>query len=311
MKGSVRKREKTWEYTVEIGRDPVTNKRKRKIKGGFKTKKACEADMNKLINEVLTGTYFETTSMTMKEYLEYWMETYTRVSVAPSTYTRYKIFCNQINEHFGSAQLHLIKPAHIQGFYSKLITGSKLSNSTILKIHRVLHLALKHAVNWQLLNYNPTDAVTPPRAKTPQMKVWDSETANEFLNEIKDTNMFIPIMIALTTGMRAGEIAALRWDCVDFANRFISVKYNFQRAENNYILAKPKTERSSRTIAMMDRTIHELKKHKKQQIENKLLLGDEYRDEGFVCSWEDGRPFRPNYFSDQFRKFMQDRKSVV
>lgn len=48
-----------------------------------------------------------------------------------------------------------------------------------------------------------------------------------------------------------------------------------------------------------------LKKHKKQQLENKLLLGDEYRDEGFVCSWEDGRPFRPHYFSDQFRKFMQ------
>ncbi|KMT21566.1 phage integrase family [Clostridium cylindrosporum DSM 605] len=173
----------------------------------------------------------------------------------------------------------------------------------------MLSMALKHAVGWQMLNYNPASAVKPPRPEHIEMNIWDSDTINEVLKELKESNsnLYIPILIGVTTGMRQGEIAALRWRNIDFTNGFISVTHNFQKIDNsnNYALTSPKTNKSNRSIAMMDLTIKELKAHKKKQNELIMLNRDFYNNQDFVCAFEDGSPFKPVYIGELFRKFIR------
>ena len=101
--------------------------------------------------------------------------------------------------------------------------------------------------------------------------------------------------------MREGEIAALKWNNVSFKEHFISVTHNFQRIGNNYKLKSPKTAKSKRNIAMMDLTFKALKTHRKSQIKRMLKNETSYNDEGFVCAWDNGQPYRPHYISDMSR----------
>jgi integrase len=263
MRGHIRKRGDIWYYVIDLEADPATGKRRQKSKGGFKTKKECEKAMNEMITEVESGQFFESEELTFKQYLDYWLETYAKVNVAQSTFQLYEGFAKTIIAYIGNLKIKDAKPSHIQRFYSKLLEENRQSKRQILKIHRMLHEALKHAVQWQMILTNPTDNVTAPKPDKINISVWNSDTAFKFLNEIKGTTLYIPAMIALTTGMRLGEIAALKWSDIDFSQGFISVTHNFQRSGNNYKLTKPKTDKSIRNIAMMEMTLKEQKLIKK------------------------------------------------
>ncbi|WP_163195709.1 site-specific integrase [Clostridium thermarum] len=131
---------------------------------------------------------------------------------------------------------------HIQKMYSTLMR-SDISNSTILKVHRMFRMALTHGVGWQMLHNNPTDAVKPPKAEYVELKVWDAETANAFLDKIKDEPIYMTVLIALQTGMREGEICALRWEQVDLDKKNLFVKYTLQKNEEKVLAVKaPKTK---------------------------------------------------------------------
>lgn len=304
MRGHVRKHGTGWQYTVNLETDPATGKRRQKSKGGFKTKKECEQAMNELMAQLESGMFFESKELVLREYIDYWLENYAKVNVAASTFELYKSFSKNIVQHIGNLTLKETKPAHIQNFYSKLLQDKSISKRQILKIHRMLHEALKHAVQWQLIINNPTDSVTAPRPEKTSIKVWDIDTSFNFLKDIKNTNLYIPVMLALTTGMRLGEIAALKWSDINFKDGFISVTHNFQRVENQYILKQPKTEKSKRSIAMMELTIKELITHKNKQKYDKIKQGNLYDDQDFICTWENGKPLRPHYISDLFRNYI-------
>ncbi len=305
MRGHIRKHGAGWQYTVELEPDPITGKRKQKSKGGFRTKKECEAAMNELINQIEKGEYFEVEKMTLKEYLEYWLDTYAKVNVAPRTYERYKELVNHINSQLGGMWLNQLKAAHIQRFYSGLIDDGKLSNSTILKIHRVFHEALKHATSWQMIRYNPVDAVIPPRAERKEMKVWDVDTSSKFLEAIKGTTIYVPVALALQTGMREGEICALKWENVNLISKTLSVVNTLQKIDKKLTLKEPKTPKSRRAIALMDATVQLLKEHHRKQAAVKLT-SKEYNDQGFVCAWEDGRPYDPMYVCKKFSQLVKE-----
>jgi len=263
MRGHIRKRGSTYSIVVDIGRDE-NGKRKQKWYSGYKTKKEAEKALADIIAKVEKGEYFEPEKMTLAEYLDYWLETYAKTNVAPSTYKRYCEFAKHIKAGLGQIMLPKLKPAHIQNFYSKLLE-TNLSKSTVLKIHRALHLALKHAVNWQIIISNPTDSVTPPRPDKMEMHVWDVETANKFLHDIANTPIYILVLLALQTGMREGEICGLKWEDVDLKQGFLTVKYALQRINGKLILKDTKTAKSKRTIALMDYTVQALKEHKRSK----------------------------------------------
>ncbi len=114
-----------------------------------------------------------------------------------------------------SVELAALTPLRLQQLYGELLDGSEsrsaLSGGTVLNLHLVLNQALGQAVRWQLLAVNPATGVQPPRPKRSQRVVVDPDLAQRLLEESAGTIYELPCAIALATGMRRGEILALRW----------------------------------------------------------------------------------------------------
>jgi integrase len=303
MTGYVQKHGAGWRYKIEFDKDN-TGKRKTISKGGFKKQSEAKVALAAKMTEINKGEYIEDKKTTVEVYLKDWLETH-KTNVAPSTHKRYGEFCNTINKYIGKTELLKLTAISIQKFYSKLMTETDLSNSTILKIHRCFNLALKQAVAWKLLNTNPCEFVKAPRAEDVDIVVWDEETAKKFLIESRNENIYMSIALALGTGMREGEICALKWDSVDLKKSEIYVKKTVKKINGEFITKKPKTKSSIRRIPIADDLKDLLVMHKKRQ-EKLKEHNDKYKDQDYVCAWEDdGRLYDPLYIAKKFPKVLK------
>ncbi|EDS78284.1 phage integrase [Clostridium botulinum C str. Eklund] len=300
MKGTVRKDGSTWSYLVYVGLNEK-GKKKYKRKRGFKTKKECEAALAELINQIEKGSIITNDKMTVKEYIEYWLETYPKNNCSPSTYKRYKFFIKDIINYIGKHKLSKLNPMIIQKFYEDLLSDRNISNNTVIKTHRMLHLALKHAQQWQLINNNPCDLVTPPKATKQEMKYWQPDEINIYLDILKEEFLYPAIFLAIQTGCRVGELCAIKWSDVDLIDKTIRIDKTLQRIDCKLALKYPKTQNSIRTITLLETAITFLKNLKKNRIEKKLKYGIEL---DYVLCWEDGRPIDPHYISQHFPKLL-------
>lgn len=305
MRGSVRKKDNAWQYTVDIGKDPSTGKRRRKSKGGFRTKKDCEKAMSELITQIQNGNYFEESGLLFKDYLKKWLNSY-QSNVSPRTYIRYENDINKyISIHLGNIEISNLKPLHIQDFYNHCLKKLNLSPTTVIHFHAIIHKSLSQAVKWQLINFNPADSVEKPKKIRKEMVVWTQEEVNEVLKRTKDMTIYIPILLAVGTGMRRGEILGLTWDNVDFDDSVIYVQKQLQKINDQLILMQPKTKRSIRKITISTNIISVLKELKKEQFKNRLYLGENYNKNSFVVCQNDGRPYDPGYITKNFGRILK------
>ena len=199
-------------------------------------------------------------------------------------------------------------------FYSKLINDSPLSNSTIIKIHRCFNLALKQAVAWNMLYSNPCQYVKPPRPKQYDIEVWDEDTANKFLIDAREENIYLPIAIALGTEMREREICALKWENVDLKKGEIYVKKTVKRVNSEFIIKEPKTKGSLRRIPIPPQ-LKDLLLFQKKKIERLIFEDTELSEKEiskkmndyYVCCWEDNfRMMDPMYIAKKFPQILAD-----
>jgi integrase len=300
----MRKKDNGWQYTIEVGRD-LNGKRKQKSKGGFKTKRECQEAMIAAETLIDKGEYFIAENITFKDYLSKWLSDYAKIATAPRTYYRYEEIINKyINPKLGTIELNKLKPLHIQGFYNYCINDLNLSTTTVRQFHAIIHKALNKAVEWQMLNNNCSNAVDKPKkAKVDFTVLGDIET-NMLLKRLEHMTLYIPVLIAVTTGMRRGEICGLKWENIDLDNGIIYVKEQLQKIENKLELVKVKTDGSKRKIIMLDYTIPILKEHKKKYLTLKLRLGEAFKDEGFVVFQADGSPYEPEYITKNYGRVL-------
>lgn len=305
MRGSIRKKDNAWQYTVDIGTDPVTGKRKRKSKGGFRTKKECEKALAEIITELEKGDYFEISKITFQNYLYKWIENY-KSNLSPRTYQRY--ICdikNYISKYLGQIDLNELKPLHIQQFYKFCLEDLKLSPTTVIHFHAVIHKSLDQAVKWQIIKNNVANAVTKPKKIRKELIVWNQKEVNLALDRLKDMTIYCPTLLALTTGMRRGEILGLTWDNIDFEKEVIYVQKQLQKINDQLILVQPKTKRSIRKITLPNNIIPLLKDLRKEQFKNKLYFGETYNTSDFVICQNDGRPYDPSYVTKNFGRIIR------
>jgi integrase len=277
MKGHVRERSPGhWAVVVELGRDEK-GKRRQKWHSVPGKKRDAERELSRLLHEMNTGAYVEPSRMSVGDYLKRWLEDYARTNVAPKTYERYEeIVMKHLSPTLGQIQLSKLQPLQIQSYYSEaLVSGRRngkggLSPQTVLHHHRVLREALQQGVRWLLLARNPADAVEPPRPRRREMKALDSETTGKLLRATQETRLSIPVMVAVTTGLRRGEILGLRWEDVDFENATLAVRQSLEQTRAGLAFKPPKTTKARRVVALPGLTIEMLKEHKKRQAARRL-----------------------------------------
>ena len=158
---------------------------------------------------------------------------------------------------------------------------------------------------------NPCILIKKPRRTKSEMKVLNEEQLDKLLNAIKHMTVYIPIMLASTTGMRLGEICGLRWKDVDLDNKFIQVKEQLQEVADKLELVSLKTTTSKRKIILLDYTIDALKELRDKQEANKNYLGDNYNRSGYVVCQNNGEPYQPSYLSRNYKRVMKEYKHKV
>jgi integrase len=309
MKGHIRKRgTSSWAVVLDIGPD-VDGKRRQKWHSVRGTRRDAQRELTRLLNQLNTGAYVEPSRISLAEYLDRWLLDYAKPKVAAKTYDRYREMIDiHIKPALGAFVLPKLAPLHIQGFYSRaLASGRKdgkggLSAQTVLHFHRLLHKALAQAVKWQLLARNPSDAVEPPRPVPKEMQVLDEDETATLLDQLGNSRLHIPVLLAVTTGLRRGEILGLRWSDVDFASGTVTVVQSLEQTSEGLNFKSPKTHRSRRAVALPSMTVEALRAHRAEQGKERLSIGPDYDDNDLVCPRPGGSPWRPDVFSGSFVK---------
>lgn len=313
MKGTIRKEKNgTYTYLVCIGKDPLTNKYKYKRKRGFKLKKECEAALAEVITEVSKGTLIDNERMTVEQYLDYWNETYVKQNCSPGTIKRYGFSIADIKKYLGSVKLCKLNPLIIEKFYKDVTTDKNQSQNTLLKTHRTFHLALKHAQQWQLIHTNYCDLVNKPKETKKDIKYWKPQNIKSNLKKLKGSKLYNISFLAVHTGLRVGEICALKWKDIDFKNNTLTVSNQLQRIDRKLELCDLKTTTSYRVVTLYPSTVKFLKTlHNTTTNSNdysNVISFESKQDEGeeYIFHWEDGRPFDPHYVSQKFKGVLSD-----
>lgn len=312
MRGYIRQRAKnTWNITIELPKDEINGKRKRKyytIKG---SKKEAEKFLTEKLRERDTGILIDTKKMKFGEYLDYWKDkTFSNLEITTKEGYIQKID-KHIKPYLANILLENLKPLHLQNFYEEKLKNGKLdgkgglSARTVLALHRIIHSALEQAVKWQLVIRNVAECVEPPKAKKYEAKFLTDKQTEELIQKAKNTDIYIPIMLAVYTGARRGEVLGLNWNNVDLKKGIIKIVDNLCATKNGLIIKQPKTNNGIRTIAISKSLITILKNHKVNQMKNKMRLGKYYNDNNMVCCYEDGHLFNPKRFSAKFNELLQ------
>lgn len=314
MKGTIKKRGSTYTIIIDIGKGS-DGKRKQKWYGGYKRKKDAEKDLVKLLHQLETNSYINPDKITLGEYLNQWMADYVETNLAPKTIEGYRVNIERhIIPSIGGIVLQKLQPIHIQQFYkSKLQNGrldgkGGLSAKSIIYIHRNLREALNHAVKLQLIQRNVADAVEVPRQKVFRAKFLTEKQIQDLLKSLKNTDIYIPVLLAVGIGLRRGEALGLKWKDIDFENKTITVTRSLLPSKNGLIFHDPKTEHSKRVISVSESIMEELKKHQESQEEYKKILGQAYNDNDLVCCLNDGSLINPASFSHRFSRTLEKSK---
>jgi integrase len=200
MRGHLKERSPGhWAIVIDVA-DPQTGKRKRKWHSFKGTKREAQVECARLVAQQSDGGYIEPAKITVAEFLGRWLD-YKKARLSPLSFERYwDLVRVNIAPTIGGIPLAKLQPIHLTDLYSKLLES--LSARSVTYVHRILKQALGEAVSWQMLSRNPADVVKPPKAERKEMRALDADGLAALLQEARGTSMFVPILLAATTGMR-------------------------------------------------------------------------------------------------------------
>jgi integrase len=325
VKGHIVKRSKgTYSLVVELGEHPETGKRQQKwitFKPDPKDpkrgpKRQAEDELHKQIALVNTGDFIEPDKVTVAEFFEQWLTVVAEQKVGRKTLDRYKsIITNHITPALGRLPLQKLTALHIETHYARLAKAGRkdgreggLSAQTILHHHRLISEAMDKAVTWKLRTHNPADGVTPPTVQAREVMPIDETESAWLLTVSEGTRLYIPIMLAVSAGLRRGEILALKWADVDWGGAVLNVRRALEESTSGVAFKEPKSRSGYRKVAIPALLLEALRKQQVKQQEYRDALGEGYRQQDLICCVEDGSVWKPSAFTSAYRDLLRRRK---
>jgi integrase len=311
MRGCITKKGNTYSIIVDLGRDEK-GKRKQKWFNGFKTKKQAQSELIKILNQLENNTFVNPEKITLAEYMNQWFEDYVKLKLAPKTVQGYKyIIEKHINPSLGHILIQKLLPIHIQQCYSQKLESGRIDNKgglstkSVIHIHRVLRKALYNAEKMQLIQRNVADFVELPKLKKFKSGVYDENQVKALLKVAKENDMYLPILLAVSIGLRLGEVFGLQWKDIDFRDNTIVIQRSLSLINRKLVFHEPKTEKSNRVIVVSDTIINELECQQEKQKESKSIMGQAYNDYDLVNCYDDGLPINPSNYTHRFAKLLK------
>lgn len=265
-------------------------------------------------------------SISVAEYFEKWLAEI-KSEVRPNTYRNYKgNMENHIIPYFKKKGILLqdLKPYHLSEFYraehnsnSRLNGGKALSSTTIRHHHQNISKALSDAVERGLISVNPATAAKKPKDDRFNGEFLNAQQLDKLLEFAKGSVVELPILLCAIYGLRRSEVLGLKWSHIDFVNGTIWICETLQQSTkemnegltechgSNYV-SPTKTLSSNRTLPMTKKAREALEHQRKKQAKNRALLGNEYIESGYVCTFDNGKEISPNYLTRNFHKIIAE-----
>jgi integrase len=230
-----------------------------------------------------------TERQTMAQFMQRWLNA-AKPSLRVRTWDRYEQLVRlHVTPDIGKVQLANLTPLHLQKLYSKKIDAG-LSSTTVHHLHAMLHRALKQAVRWNLAQRNVADFVDAPRVAHHEIATLSAKQASDLLAEAQGDRLEALYVMAVTTGMRQGELLGLRWKDVDLDRASVQIRGTMQATKDGLKLAETKTRGSRRPVMLPLRTVEALRRHRAAQVEERLRIGASWEDNDLVFANEVGKP---------------------
>jgi integrase len=277
------------------------------MRGGFRTKRECEAALGEVLSALRSGAFVEASRRTVRSFLlDEWLPV-VQPALRATTWSTYRTHMESyVIPILGDVELQRLTPAQLGGLYRKLLKDGRrrrkggLSPKSVQNTHRALHRALRDAVRWGYVVRNVADAVDPPKSKQAEMKFWTPSDLRTFLASVETDRLYAAWVLTATTGMRRGELAGLRWVDMDFPAGRVHIRKPRVMADGEVVISEPKTKRGRRGIALDHRTLGALRAWQERQSQERELVGKGYVDSGMVFTQPDGSAIKPYLFTDWF-----------
>lgn len=320
---SIEKRGKnSYRLTVVIGYDtkghPIRERKNVKAKNPTEAKKL----LSLFEAEILSGHYMKIEEvMTLSQFFNEWVEKYANENLSPDTRQNYiNIINTRILPNYGHMKLADIKPMHIVNFVNDLKKNGKrldgkegsLSASSITNCYRAFNNLLSRATEWKLIKENPAKSVKTPKIKSKKSDVYSKEELLILLKHLEEKPFHwkVLILLALSTGAREGEIAALEWKHIDFEKGTVYIEQSLTEVVGEGVKLKSTKNDRCRIVSIPSFLLVHLKKLKVHRTHEKLLVGDmrEWPDHFFIFANEFGKPIRPDSISQWWSRFTKKHK---
>ena len=269
-----------------------------------KTKEEARQKLRGLQRKQEDGLPLVTSQMLMKDYLAQWLENI-KHRVRPKTLADYQdlVRCHLI-PRLANIHLNKLEPEHIQKAWNDMLKEGH-SPSVVEHCHLRLSKALNDAMRRNLIYRNPCQMVSPPRAVRKEVAPPDAGEINRMLEVARGTEYYEVLHTAFYTGLRRGELLAVRWRDVSLDLGTLSVNRSVYRAKGGQsIIQAPKTAKGRRLVDLPPESVLVFKALRERQEADGLLQGFAVNEDTLVFRYRDGSPILPRGLTGAFTKIM-------
>lgn len=324
--GTISKRKKDgkvvgWKGSVTVGTNPDGSLDRRWVSG--KTQDEVREKIRALQSDLHRGLVADTEGLTLSSFMDRWLDHKERSGVKPNTLESYRYTTRRnINPNLGKIKLEKLRPLDVEHLLTTLTKAGK-SAANVSYTLRVLKMALRQGVRWQMLPRNVADAVSAPKVERREMQVWTPEQVATFLGHTEPHRLHAAFYLALMTGMRRGEVMGLRWHDIDLDNARLTIRHNLVEVQGQGVpgklhngkptetsrramLSTPKTKASRRSIRLSPGTVSKLKEHQARQEQERRDAGEAWLDEGWVFASPLGGMTTPDYLTHLYDRLVKE-----
>ncbi len=314
MKGHIYKRAKdSWTIVYDLPVDIITGKRRQKTQSIKGTKREAERTLREILLSLEQGSYVKPNKITLGEWLRQWLKDYASLNTTDRTQESYSsIVGRHIIPSLGNIFITDLQPQQIQSYYADKLNKGRvdgkggLSARSVVYHHRILSKALDYAVKMGIVVRNVAKVVQPPRIQRVTMRTLSANEVVRFLDAARETNYYVYFATLLYTGLRRGELLALRWRNLDLDNATLTVvETAYKLGNGDYVIKEPKTAHSRRTVTLPSSLVELFKAYRADQELLRIQLGVTLNVDDFVFIRLDGSPINPSAVTLAFRRIIK------
>jgi integrase len=307
-------------FELKYDFDRVDGRRRTTYRAFKGNKRQAQAELARLLAQVADGGNIEPSKITVAEHVRARFEQWQAAgTISPKTAEGYAgLIERHIIPHLGNKLLQRLTTRDVEAWHSTLLTSGRkgrygsaeqagVSTRTIGHAHRVLSKALREGMRHDLVLKNVAAIQRAPKIAANEMVILTPEQVAGLPAQLEGQALAAPAIVALFTGMRRGEILALRWSNVDLAGKVIRVRESLEVTKAGLRFKPPKSKAGVRDITLPGIVVETLQAHRKALLERRLVLGQgKLADTDLVFPMWDGSPQHPDAFGSTWIKLAKE-----